>query len=457
MRTIAGVAGLLLKRKAEVPTLEQPADLSNATPPSRLTTELRRLGPGFVYALTVLGTGDLVSNSAAGAGYGYALLWAIPMALIFRFIWISVSAKYVLVTGETLLEGYARLGRWVIWIILVAIIIIGHFDIMTQIVMTGRGADLLFHLPTEWSATIWSICFTLLGFAMVFWGGYRVIETFCKVLIAIMGTSLVVVALISRPDPAQILQGTFIPTIPGSQGLYSSFFIVMALIGTGAGSTSNLTYAYFIREKGWKDVSFLRQQRLDLIFGLACMFVMGSLLQIAAAATVHPMGIELEDADDLVRIFSETQGVVGSIIFSLGLWGAAFSTLVGIITGYALVVTDISRFLFPSLGKRSATERGQQAAKSHPVYRVCVAFWAFSPLYILFTGVNPIWLVLSVNALFAVLIPVLTPALLRITNNKSLMGEYKNGWLTNTIRVILVVVAVCLTWINLVDLLGPYL
>ena len=231
----------------------------------------------------------------------------------------------------------------------------------------------------------------------------------------------------------------------------------MALIGTGAGSTSNLTYAYFIREKGWKDVSFLRQQRLDLIFGLACMFVMGSLLQIAAAATVHPMGIELEDADDLVRIFSETQGVVGSIIFSLGLWGAAFSTLVGIITGYALVVTDISRFLFPSLGKRSATERGQQAAKSHPVYRVCVAFWAFSPLYILFTGVNPIWLVLSVNALFAVLIPVLTPALLRITNNKSLMGEYKNGWLTNTILVILVVVAVCLTCINLVDLLGPYL
>ncbi len=436
--------------------MEQPADLSNATPPSRLTTELRRLGPGFVYALTVLGTGDLVSNSAAGAGYGYALLWAIPMALIFRFIWISVSAKYVLVTGETLLEGYARLGRWVIWIILVAIIIIGHFDIMTQIVMTGRGADLLFHLPTEWSATIWSIGFTLLGFAMVFWGGYRVIETFCKVLIAIMGTSLVVVALISRPDPAQILQGTFIPTIPGSQGLYSSFFIVMALIGTGAGSTSNLTYAYFIREKGWKDVSFLRQQRLDLIFGLACMFVMGSLLQIAAAATVHPMGIELEDADDLVRIFSETQGVVGSIIFSLGLWGAAFSTLVGIITGYALVVTDISRFLFPSLGKRSTTESDQQAAKSHPVYRICVAFWAFSPLYILFTGVNPIWLVLSVNALFAVLIPVLTPALLRITNNKSLMGEYKNGWLTNTILVILVVVAVCLTGINLVDLLGPY-
>ena len=440
--------------------MEQPTNQSNVRPRSRLIFELRSLGPGFVYALTVLGTGDLVSHSAAGAGYGYALLWAIPMTLIFRFVWISVSAKYVLVTGETLLEGYARLGRGMLWIILVSIIVIGHLDIMTQIIMTGRGADLLFHLPTEWSATIWSISFTLLGFTMVFWGGYPIIETFCKVLIAIMGVSLVVVAIISRPDPAQILQGTLVPTIPGNEGIYSSFFIVMALIGTGAGSTSNLTYSYFIREKGWKNVSFLGRQRLDLIFGLACMFVMGSLLQIAAAATVHPMGVQLEDASDLVRIFSETQGAVGGIIFGLGLWGAAFSTLVGIITGYALVVTDISRFLFPSIGKHSATEKSQKTANRHPVYRIFVAFLAFSPLYIVFTGVKPVWLVLVVNALFAVLIPVLTPALLIITNKKSLMGQYKNGWLTNTILVILVAVAIFLTWVNrgaLVDLLSSYI
>ena len=77
---------------------------------------LKRLGPGFVYALTVLGTGDLVSNSAAGAGYGYSLIWAVALTLVFRFVWINVSAKYVLVTGESLIQGYARLGRWVVWL-----------------------------------------------------------------------------------------------------------------------------------------------------------------------------------------------------------------------------------------------------------------------------------------------------------------------------------------------------
>jgi Mn2+/Fe2+ NRAMP family transporter len=431
--------------------LEKSENLAQPPPQSRLAAQFRRLGPGFVYALTVLGTGDLVSNSAAGAGYGYALIWAVAMTVVFRFVWISASAKYVLVTGESLLQGYARVGRWVIWIILVAIIIIGHFDIMTQIVMTGRGANLLFPLPTQWSATIWSICFTLLGFVMVFWGGYRVIETFCKVLIAVMGGSLVVVAVISRPDPAEIVRGALIPTIPGSEGLYGSFFVLMALIGTGVGSTSNLTYAYFIREKGWRDISYLKQQRVDLIFGLACMFVMGALLQVAAAATIHPLGIDLEDADDMVRIFSEVQGLVGLIIFGLGLGGASFSTLVGIITGYALVITDISRFLIPSLGKSPEKEETRKSTRRHPVYRACVIFWSFSPLYILFTGVNPVWLVLSVNALFAVLIPLLTPVLLKITNDKSLMGQHRNSWLTNTILVFLVLVAIYLTYKNVIE------
>jgi Mn2+/Fe2+ NRAMP family transporter len=414
---------------------------------------LRRLGPGFVYALAVLGTGDLVSNSAAGAGYGYSLIWAVALTLVFRFVWINVSAKYVLVTGESLIQGYARLGRWVIWIILGGVIMNGHMNMMTQIVMSGSAADILFHLPTQWSATIWSFSFTLIAFSMAFWGGYRVVEMFCKILIAIMGVSLIVVAVISKPDPAGILRGALIPTIPGDQGLYSTLFVVMAIIGTGAGSTTNLTYAYFIHEKGWKNLSFLKQQRFDLIFGVVCMFMMGTLLQIAAAATVHPLGIDLEGADDLVRIFSEVQGVVGLVIFSLGLWGAAFSTLVGVTVGYALVVTDIAQLLVPSLKRSFKGDRGRGSMRSHPVYRACVIFYCFSPLYILFTGVRPVLLILLINAMVVLLIPVLTPALLRISNDRSVMGQYKNGWLTNMILIFLVLVAVYLTYENIVNFL----
>ena len=96
------------------------------------------LGPGLVYVLTVLGGGDVVSNAAAGAGYGYSLIWTLGITLVFRFVWVDISAKYVLVTGESLLQGYARVGKWVIWTLLIALIVVGHSYNLYAIVMIGR-------------------------------------------------------------------------------------------------------------------------------------------------------------------------------------------------------------------------------------------------------------------------------------------------------------------------------
>ena len=150
---------------------------------------LSSVGPGLVYALTVLGTGDIVSNTAAGASYGYRLIWALGMTLIFRYVWVNVSAKYVLVTGESLLKGYGRVGPWVPLIVLLSFFPIRHFANQYLILMMGLSAHMLFPLPTEWSSQIWACLFTAVGFAMMFWGGYPAIEAFCKVLVGIMGGS----------------------------------------------------------------------------------------------------------------------------------------------------------------------------------------------------------------------------------------------------------------------------
>ncbi len=419
----------------------------------KLGQAIAGMGPGFAYVLTVLGTGDLIANSTAGASYGYALIWILALGLVFRFVWVNVSAKYILVTGESLIEGYARVGRWVLWLILISVMVLMHLYNMYGLVMSGNAIHMLLPLPTEWSAKIWSLFFISLAFVMAYWGGYGVLELFCKILIAIMGVSLVVVAILSKPDPTEVLQGTFIPSIPADRGSYSVMFVVMALVGTVAGSVMNITYAYFVHEKGWKDLSYLKQQRFDLVFGVVCLFLMGSLLQIAAGATVHPLGIDLKDADDLVRIFSEVQGVVGLIIFSLGLWGAAFSTMVGTTVGCALIVADLSRFLTK---QPWASKQNRKDIRRHPVYRACVIFWCFSPLYILYTEVSLVWLVLVVSALAAAVIPVLTPALIKITSDESLMGEHRNGWFTNAILGVMVLVALYFTYRNMIDVWNEY-
>lgn len=433
---------------------ETAADTSSTVlpPASGLSGRIMALGPAFVYVLTILGTGDLVSNSAAGAGYGYSLIWALGLTLVFRFVWVNTTAKYVLVTGESLMQGYARIGNWVNWVLLISLIILRHFYNLYQIVMMGSGADLLFHLNTEWSTAIWGLFFTLVGFVMMFWGGYPAIELFCKILVGLMGGSMVVAALLSNPDPAGILEGMFIPSIPGTEGLYSALFILMALIGTEAGSMTNLTYAYFIHEKGWKGEAYIKQQRFDLGFGVVCLFLMGMLLQIAAAGTVRPLGVDLEGAEDLVQIFSQTQGLVGLIVFGLGLWGAAFSTFVGGTVGYSLIITDLCRNFIPKFKIPNYKQTSGQETRKDPIYRWTIIFWSFSPLYILLTGVRPVWLVLAVSSLVVVLIPLLALALVKITNDRELMGKYKNNWITNSILILLVIVAIYFTGVNAIDL-----
>ena len=404
---------------------------------------ISQMGPGIVYILTVLGAGDLVTNSAAGAGYGYAFIWTVVLGMIFRFTWVNVSAKYVLVTGETLMHGFAKVGQWVVWLILISMIVLVHGYNMYMILVSGDAINVLFPLPTEGSAAIWSLFFAIVAFFMAYWGGYGMIELFCKILVGMMGASLVYVAFLSDPDPTQIAKGLFIPSIPKSQGLYDSDFMLMALLGTMTGSIVNMTYAYFIYEKGWRTISHLKQQRFDLLTGVICACIMGILLQIAAAATIHPLGVDLTDASDMVRIFSEIQGVIGKWIFSLGLWGAAFSTLIGTTVGCSLIIADLFRFL-----NKNPEEGRRGSPQFQRIYRICVIFWSFSPLYILLTGVSPVFLTLAVSALVVGLVPILTLILMKITSEKSVMGKHRNSWTTNALLSCLTLAGFYMIYVN---------
>ena len=439
---------------ATAPRSVRAVECPSPLPSVSFAHRIKSVGPGLVYGLTVMGAGDIVSNAAAGAEYQYALIWALGVALVFRYVWVSTSAKYVLVTGETLLQGYGRLGNWIIWIAFAALFLFRHLANVYLIAVMGSVWDLLIHLPTQWSSAIWSIFFTVTGFVMMVWGGYSILEYFCKILAGATGASLIIAALFSHPEPTGILKGMFIPTIPSATGLYSSLLLLMALVGTEAGSLANLTYPYFIYEKGWRDASYMKQQRFDLGFGIACLFLMGALLQIAAAGTIHPLGLKLEGPEQLVRIFSQSQGVAGLFIFALGLWGAAFSTYVGATTGFALIFTDICRSYIPSLKKAGREEKRRARAQNDPVYRWVIVFWAFSPLYIVFTNESPVWLVLTVSSLFTVAIPVLALPLLLLTNNRTLMGNHKNGWFSNSILIVLVLISLYFTYRNVVSLLS---
>ena len=86
-----------------------------------------------------------------------------------------------------------------------------------------------------------------------------------------------------------------------------------------------------------------------------------------------------------------------------------------------------------------------------PVYRGWIIFWCISPLYVLLFSVKPVWLVLGASALMVLLIPLLALALMCLMNDAERMGQYRNGWFSNTVLLLLIAVALYLTCKNTLE------
>jgi Mn2+/Fe2+ NRAMP family transporter len=417
-----------------------------ALEPRRVGASLA-FGPGLLFALSMLGPGDLVSNVSIGATRGCALLWVLAVVLAFRFLWLDTSARYVLVTGETLLTGYGRKGRWIPWLVFASLLTSRHLSNLYKIALMGAAADLLLPLHTPYSIAVWSLVFALAGLALMT-RETRTLERCLRPIVAGLGAALLAAVFLSHPDPRAILSGLFLPSLPaGNGGAYRSILLVTALIGAEAGALTNVSYSYFMTRRGWCDLSFARRQRFDLLCSVACIFAMGVLLQVAAAGTLLPAHLVPRNAEHLVVIFSSTLGNAGRVIFAFGLWAVCFSGFVAGTTGYSLIGSDIWRQFGPRSEKRDVERTDRQ------VRLALILFWALSPLYIVFTHVRPVWLVLVVSSLTVLLMPALGIVLMAITSDRRRMGPHCNSMLVNAALTLLVAITLYLSVRNAIDLL----
>ena len=75
-------------------------------------------GPGLLWAAAAIGVSHLVQSTRAGAVAGFALAGVILLALVLKYPFFEFGPRYAAATGESLVEGYARIGRWAVWLYL---------------------------------------------------------------------------------------------------------------------------------------------------------------------------------------------------------------------------------------------------------------------------------------------------------------------------------------------------
>jgi len=241
------------------------------------------------------------------------------------------------------------------------------------------------------------------------------------------------------------MAGLLSPTWPGADAVV----LLMALAASSVGSINHLKYPAFVFEKGWRDLSAQRKQRIDLALSCLGQLSVAALIQIAVAAALQGGGAQIKTVQDLSRIFATHLGEPGRIVFAIAIWATVFSAYVGSNTGYSLIVADVyERFLRTST--RTAGE--SRDAIRQRAYVLFLTAFCVSPLYVLFTSWEPFWIGVVAGAIFFALAPLLMTGVLVISSNRDVMREQASGWLSRIMIGLAIALSLALTYRSLTDL-----
>jgi Mn2+/Fe2+ NRAMP family transporter len=394
---------------------------------------LKLAGPGLVVAATGIGSGDVVSATVGGARYGVVLLWAILAGAFFKFVLQEGIARWQLATGKTALEGWAdHLPAWVKWYFVIYLVLWTVAVSASLTNATGLGIANLTGgaISQPWGAVLHS----LIGFVFVFFGGYSSFEKFMKLLVGVMGFSILFCALFTLDNnAAPALRGLLIPTIPAGSGTY-----VLSLIGGVGGSITMLSYNYWMREEGMRGSGFLSYVRGDIAIAYLFTAIFGGSIMLIANDAFFTSGVTLTNAQAVPRMaeaLGNVLGTFGRIAFSVGFWAAVFASLLGVWQSVPYLYADF----WGIFNKMSPDARREVVKVTSTPYRIALAFITLVPLPFAFTG-QPIQVVVIYTIVSSLFVPFVAATLLYLNNRVNWTEAVpKNSMITNLLLIAILV------------------
>jgi Mn2+/Fe2+ NRAMP family transporter len=421
--------------------------MSGEQGPNRATRLLTTIGPGLAIAATGVGAGDLLAAMLAGAGFGTTLMWVIVAGAALKLGLNEGVARWQLATGTTLLEGWCRHLGWPIRVYFLVYLVLWSFIVAGGLMSAcGVAAHALWPVI---SIRSWGILHSLAALALVAAGRYLLFERVMKVLIGLMTLTLLVSVAMVGPDLGSLLRG-FIPTLPPG-----SATATLSLMGGVGGSVTLLAYGYWIRERGWKGAELIGTVRIDLLVGYALTGLFGVAMLLLAAAVLGGGGGMPAGSDALVACgdaireattvrYGALLGRGVAMVFLLGVWGAIFTSTLGVWNGVPYLFADFLNTLRGSYGETVNT--------SGASYRGYLLYLALPPMALLFLG-RPIWVIKVYTLTGGLFMPLLAGTLLWLNSRRSLVGELRNGFVAFTTLWLALVLFALILIRQIIDLL----
>jgi len=397
---------------------------------------LRSFGPGIVIVLTWLGAGDVVDMATAGANYGYSLLWVFVVAIVFRFLFVTLIARYHLCNqhGEGVLDGLARLHPFYAPLLFAAAVVMGHVYGSYMTVGVGEVCRNVFGGGPVW---LWAAICNGAAIYLVFRPSFRGLEILFFVFLAVLSVSFVGSAAWVGFDPGDVLRGLGRVEMPGQRGVYDPWQVALAMIGAVGGSLMNLAYPYFLDAKGWRGPQYRRVQLYDFVLGVTAMLILNLSVWVLGAELLYP-DRRIEHLEDLPNLLSAVIGEPGRLLFYAGIFSAIYTSIIGHAAGLGRLGTHAWLRWHAGTGPIPADYR------DHACYRWIALWCLISPMIWTLPGMPGfVGLTLAANSAQVILLPMLAGGLWWITASGRLIGErYRNRWWENVVMATLFALAI---------------
>jgi len=294
---------------------------------------LRFLGPGMLVAVGFIDPGNWASNVAAGAGFGYQLLWVVTLSTIMLILLQHNAAHLGIVTGLCLSESAtANLPKWISRPALGSAVVAAIATAFAEIMGGAIALGMLFHLPLKLGA-----CLTALVVGgLLFLNSYGRIEKLIMGFVSLIGLGFLFELLLVRTQWSSAILGWVKPDLP-----LGSMTIVMSVLGAVVMPHNLFLHSEFIQSRKWnlqgEDAirHHLRFEFFDTLFSMIVGWAINSAMILLAAATFFQHKVPVDSLEQAEAMLRPIVGPAAAVVFALALLcaGVASSITAGMAGG----------------------------------------------------------------------------------------------------------------------------
>jgi len=396
-----------------------------------LLTYLAILGPGMITANAGNDAGGIATFASVGAEFGYQLLWILIPITISLGIVQEMCARMGAVTGKGLADLIReRFGvRWTA-LVMLALLVANAGVTVSEFVGIAAATE-LFGIPRFISVPLAAI--------LIWWlivkGSYQRVER-AFLLMSLVFLGYIVSAFLSRPDWTAVAVGLVKPTFKFEQAFLFSF---VAIVGTTISPYMQVFVQSSVVEKGVTPEDYAKT-KADVWIGTIFAILIVFFIVVSTAATLHNSGIQISSAADAARALSPLAGKYAELLFGIGLFGASM-----LAAGVLPLATAYS--ISEALGFEKGVSRSFREA---PIFLGVFTFLvAVGAAIAVIPNLPLIRVLLVTQVINGLLLPVVLFAVLKLVNNRELMGSRVNGPLYNLLAWLTAIIVTMLSLLYL--------